>query len=67
MKKICDSCLVVVGIDALETSVLGFDCKVDGLDPSLLDGWVKVDAVVEGKCFEEAQAARSDEFARRLV
>ena len=26
MKKICDSCLVVVGVDALETSVLGFDC-----------------------------------------
>ena len=69
MKKICDSCFWLLSASMhWRLPCLALIARyIDGLDPSLLDGWVKVDAVIEGKSFKETQTAGSDEVARRLV
>ena len=40
MKKFCDDCLGIVGIEALQVSVLCFYCKEDRPEPGMLDRWV---------------------------
>ena len=47
MKEIRDVCLGGVSVEALEVSVLCLDCEEDSSEPSLLDGWVQVDAFVK--------------------
>ena len=43
--------------------MLCLNCEEDCLEPGLLDGWVEIDAFVEGECFEEAQATWPHECA----